>query len=111
MKQAPNDLNDIANLQNKNTNSLSHGVPLNTINSMNSINFNEDIVNGMNMMNAPRRNMRNIINHSASRGRKMFPAPPKASEWVGRYREMHDLMHDLLQDNLVVLWGSKGLIL
>merc|ERR1712154_127125 len=24
-----------------------------------------------------------------------------ASEWVGRYREMHDLMHDLLQDNLM----------
>eukprot|EP01083_Nonionella_stella_P298894 1014378_1 len=49
-----------------------------------------------------------FIDHTSKRGIKKFPQPP-LGEWVGRFKNIHDLMHNILSDNLIVISCDKGL--
>eukprot|EP01084_Bolivina_argentea_P019484 36226_1 len=52
--------------------------------------------------------LQQFIDHTLLRGMKKFPQPPIA-EWVGRFKSIHDLMHNISSDNLVVISSDKGL--
>jgi len=49
-----------------------------------------------------------VTDHTPKRGVASFP-PPILSEWVGRYHDIHDLMHKVLSDQLTVISCEKGL--
>ena len=50
----------------------------------------------------------NFIDHTPKRGVKKFPQPP-ISEWVGRYKSIHGLMHNILTNDLIIISCDKGL--
>jgi len=50
----------------------------------------------------------NFIDHTAKRGVRKFPQPP-INEWVGRFKQIHSLMHSILSDRLIVISCEKGL--